>query len=177
MKREFRKMGLVLAMMTLVSSASAYAWPDVARPFCGDGYRRDSYGRGLEAGYRGGNQKPRLADDACYHLGFVRGTEIRSERPFGCEAEFNEGHKQGFAGEMEVSSSGGPCHNLGYEAGRASLDVAAREGRTDVVGSACVSAYSDGYRAALASMAAVFPSEQREFNCYGIGYADGQIFR
>jgi len=166
---------VLTALAAVISFSTVLADPlwEFSRPVCGDTYHRDSYGRGLEAGFKVLDLRPRLLlDEGCYRLGFDAGTALRDEKQPDCDRLFHQGYLQGLQGKFEVRDSAGNCHNAGYEAGGAALDVWAREGEVARVGERCVHEHARGYQDASKQLAATGAFEQPAWTCYMVGYMD-----
>lgn len=170
---------VAFAALAFIDLSGIQASANPLFPQCGMFVARDSYGRGLEAGFTSaGNLRPSLVDEVCYRMGEAKGREVRQMGEWGGDRDFAEGQKQGFNSEPSSSSTGSESFNIGYEAGMAKLDVGAREGRTDWVGSACVRAYREGY-ARSQSPDHLAPESQdnaKLTTCYMTGYNDGSVF-
>jgi hypothetical protein len=148
-------------------------------PLCQLSYRSDSYGRGLEAGFKDQelDLRPDWSDDTCYRLGLQRGRELYAGKgtvgAFECRRQFQEGMSFGFA--FNPNSAGTECFSAGYSAGSANLRIGARLGDKGTVGSACVDEYQRGRRDSLAQKVASPYGEARTSFCYQSGYFDAPI--
>lgn len=142
---------------------------------CSQSYFSDSYGRGIEAGFKGGNLRPALVDEGCYLLGIEKAQltlkEARMHSIAFCQKDFNEGYREGL--KASLLSSGNICYVDGYSAGLAALDVGAREGNTSRVGQSCVREYQRGFKAGRASAPIEPELDQKLANCYQVGHFDG----
>ena len=182
-----KQVPLAAVVFALALSASALAGtirPDDLRlspPWgstCGLSVHRDSYGKGVEAGFRGIQIRPRLVDEQCYLLGLQQGRLVASsqEIKFSCTEDFEQGRAQGLAAEIE-SGSLSDCQNAGFAAGEAALDVGAREGDTALVGTECVEQYQAGSQDAGSSHYADRPFDSKLATCYITGFNDATLFR
>ena len=124
-----RAASLLLLVLGILPSIQAQAYD----PWCSRGYRVDSYGRGIEAGFRSIDVRPNLADPFCYDLGIQRGKSLMTQPViFDCEGDFDDAYQEGL--KASSLSAGTACYNSGYLAGLSALRVGAREGRTDIAG-------------------------------------------
>ncbi|MGK5085857.1 FtsX-like permease family protein [Bdellovibrionota bacterium FG-1] len=143
---------------------------------CSVGYSSDSYGRGVEAAFRGRSSRPRLADEFCYNLGYQWGRSqlTAAGDDMECRGDFSDGYAQGL--EASSQSGGRTCYGPGYMAGRASLNIAAREGDSGVAGSNCVRLYRQGVEDFRNQIAATNPDgSAKEVSCYQLGYFEGPL--
>jgi hypothetical protein len=143
---------------------------------CAQGIRSDSYGQGIESGYRGTLHRPEQVDEICFSSGLRRAATTLAEAEIGeraCRAAFASGFDAGFTANGE--SIGDPCRNDGYMAGVASLDVGAREGNLTVVGAECVQEYGRGFEEGRAGRVAEPKLDQRLAACYRVGFYDSGV--
>ncbi len=168
-----------IALTTLLFAGlyggSVYSYP--GEPLCSDGYRADSYGRGIEAGFKGiDNLRPRHSREAnedCYQRGVRKGVSLHYETQiFDCEGDFEDGYEEGF--KASPLSAGTACYSGGYSAGKAALRVGAREGARELVGDECVDAFQKGYEDSMTGQVATIPLTNPEATCYRAGYYDAR---
>jgi len=168
----------------LLASTAAIALVTVSRPAladtfsaCGDSYHWDSYERGIRSAFsNNANLRPGLNDEGCYQAGVSQGPLARVAGDHGCDDNFSIGHADGL--NQAQRNSGGNCYALGYDAGRADLDIGAREADAPLVGGACVQAYRKGHADYIAGKT----SESTDFNapralyCYNLGLYEAPYF-
>ena len=165
-----------LAVSLLGTTAQAYI-PSID-PACGNGYRRDSYGKGLDAAFTAQLDRAQLNDEGCFQLGYAAGLELNT-RVAGCGSDVAKGKKMGFSGRTE-SGNLTQCFQVGYEAGRALLAIGARESNAKLVGDRCLSAYAQGKSDSdrcLAANAPEFLGTSPIGVCYLTGYNDADTLR
>jgi len=160
-----------VSLLCLLGATTALA-DDPYLPQCASSYHSDSFGRGIEAVILGGNHRAKLSDEGCYALGadFAR-QQLANNGGDGndweCKESFNDGRKEGL--EASSESSGVPCYGLGYSAGRADLDIAARQGDASVAGQDCVDAYKQGGGGSSPGF------ESKVSSCYSLGFFEGPL--
>lgn len=167
-----------LYMLCLFANTSmAFATVIIVEPMCAEGYRLDSYGRGIEAGFKSiADMRPNLVDEGCYQLGVRKGVSLHVESQiFDCAGDFQEGYDNGF--KVTGSTVGSACHEAGYLAGISTLRVGARERDAYWVGMDCVESYNYGYNDGKASTIKQIEAREPNDTCYKAGYLDGQMFR
>ena len=166
-------------LLSFVSAAvAAISLPARADSFhvCGESYHWDSYQRGIEAAFRGNaDLRPSLNDEGCYQAGLSEGSQARSAGDPRCDDNFSAGHAEGI--DDALDQSGGSCRALGYDAGRADLDIGARKANARVVGSACVQAYRTGHADYLAGNSGDSSrfDDPRALYCYNLGLYEGPL--
>lgn len=164
-----------LAVVLISFSVGAQVHPPYSS-LCQFSTHSDSYGRGIESAFTGENLRIRYNDENCYQLGFEAAQEaIRIEGRTGCKQDFDLGYPEGFS--ASANAAGVQCYNLGYSAGRATLDVGARDGDAASVGTKCVSAYKKG-RSDGRNNTTSTPdtASQPELSCYELGHFEASIF-
>jgi hypothetical protein len=144
---------------------------------CGDGYHWDSYERGIRSAFNGNNDdlRPGLNDEACYQAGLGDGSLASASGDSRCGENFSSGHAAGL--NQAQGQSSGNCYDLGYDAGRADLDIGAREADAPLVGGSCVQAYTKGradYMAGMSSDSKSF-DEPQALHCYKLGWYEAPI--
>jgi hypothetical protein len=167
---------LILTVFLIATSAQAYV-PSLD-PQCGTGYRRDSYGKGLDAAFTAQLDRAHLNDEGCFQLGYAAGLELNT-RVAGCSDGFTAGKKKGFAGRTE-SGDLTECFQAGYESGRALLAIGARESNAKLVGERCLNAYAAGKSDSdrcLAANSPEFLGTSPIGVCYMTGYLDADMLR
>ena len=138
------------------------------QPICGLGIAYDSYGRGIEDGFKGTTRRARLLDETCYGFGKQFGQKTRAENTWSfCTTDFEHGMKDGYA--LSSQSPDGDCYSQGYKAGEAALDIDAREGRA---AESCQKAYALGVKDWNAGQAPIVPGDVVPAHCYQMGYFD-----
>jgi hypothetical protein len=174
---------IVLALTELAAiasfSPSAQAYIPSLDPLCGQGYRRDSYGKGLDAAFTAQLDRPQLNDEACFQHGYQAGLELNTRRIQNCVTDFAKGKKMGFAGRT-VSGDLTECFQAGYESGRALLGIGARESNARLVGERCLNAYARGKSDSdrcLAQNSPEFLGTSPIGVCYMTGYLDADMLR
>jgi hypothetical protein len=157
--------------------SSVNLWLNTFGSACQFSYRSDSYGRGLEAGFRGVDLRPDLVDEGCYQLGVERGHELlEGMGTLGigeCRRQFEAGLDHGFSLVFEIARS--ECYDAGYSAGSAKLRIGARRGDKRTVGAACVDEYQRGRGDSLAGRVEDPLHDARLSFCYGAGYFDAPM--
>ncbi len=116
----------LLALLLSFSITTVYAARNPLLPLCGLGAAYDSYGQGIEAGFRGKNLRPTLHEQ-CYRLGVREGAAVARQGEFGCTKSFDEGYQAGFQGANSYETS--DCYLAGVQAGSSALD----RGASDVI--------------------------------------------
>lgn len=167
-----------LASTVFADGGTYQPWPNALISRCAHHISRDSYGRGLEAGFTGaGDLRPAWIDHECYDLGEMQGRSTARISNASVVRAFNQGMKQGLEALPPTSDSGSPAFNEGYEAGAAKLNVGSREGRTEWVGRDCVKSYQAGYaRAKHPEHLATEPQGSLKLDrCYMNGFFDGSV--
>jgi hypothetical protein len=144
---------------------------------CGDSYHWDSYERGIRSAFsKNADLRPSLNDEGCYQAGLRQGPLAIAAGDLGCDDDFSTGHADGLI--QAQRHSGGNCYDLGYDAGRADLDIGAREADVHLVGDACVRAYRKGRADYIGGTS----SESTDFNapralyCYNLGLYESPFF-
>lgn len=144
-------------------------------PRCALGYSHQSHGYGIGSGFTGRVERPTVNDEVCFNLGYQEGLEIRNSfgSSMGCEAGFQDAFRQALRGEiLVIGSAPSQCYHAGYSYGRAYLSVNARDGRSDRVGPACVSAYRRGFQDGKTPYGGTPPNDHQERACYLSGLDD-----
>lgn len=164
---------LCLGLLILLAIAQP-AFAQLYSP-CGDTYRRDSLGRGIESVFAGRALRPRLNDEGCFRAGVRQAREVKAANLLACDDDFTSGRADGLA--QATSQSGETCYALGYDAGRADLDIGAREANAALAGDACVQAYRRGRADSMVNVRSeVSISDQpRTAYCYDLGWYEGPL--
>lgn len=167
----------------LLASAAAIALVTISRPAradsfspCGDSYHWDSYQRGVRSAFSSNaDLRPSLNDEGCYQAGLSQGTQARAAGDYHCDDNFSRGHADGL--NQAQSPSGRSCHALGYDAGRADLDIGAREADAALVGGSCVGAYRKGHADYLAGTSSDYTgvNDPRALPCYNLGLYEAPL--
>jgi hypothetical protein len=166
---------LALAAAIALVTISHPALADSFSP-CGDGFHWDSYERGIRSAFSSNaDLRPRQNDEGCYQAGLGDGPLATAWGDSRCGENFSRGRGDGLA--RAQSESGGNCYDLGYDAGRADLDIGAREADARLVGDSCVSAYRKGRADYLAgiSSGSTDVSDPRALYCYNLGVYEAPL--
>jgi hypothetical protein len=179
LKMAFRKLStLVFSAITLALMASSQPAHSASYSSCGDSFHWDSYGRGTRSAFSGkADLRPRLNDEACYQYGLSQGLQLKASSDASCDDSFARGRAEGV--RYSQNQAGNACYVLGFNAGRADLNIAAREGDSSVAGSACVLAYRKGaedYRSGLANDPTDFDGAKVR-GCYGLGWYEAPLMQ
>ncbi|MBI3555061.1 MAG: hypothetical protein HY074_02205 [Deltaproteobacteria bacterium] len=161
---------VVSCALVFASAAGAAYYGPVSgyQPICGLGISYDSYGRGIEDGFKSTLRRAKQLDENCYDLGKQFGAKTRAENNWSfCVSDFDHGMKDGYA--LSSQSPDGECYSQGYKAGEAALDIDAREGKA---APACQQGYADGVKAWNAGQPASVPGDLIAAHCYQMGYFD-----
>jgi hypothetical protein len=163
----------------LLTATSAQAYVPSLDPMCGVGYRRDSYGKGLDGAFTAQLDRAQLNDEGCFQQGYQAGLELNTRQIRGCADDFAKGKKQGLRARM-MSGDLTECFQAGYESGRALLNVGARESNSKLVGERCLNAYAQGKSDSdrcLAQNSPEFLGTSPIGVCYLTGYLDADMLR
>lgn len=171
----------IIAIVITLFTSLTFAAPSLVYPYPGLGMcslstHSDSYGRGLESAFTGEDLRHQYNDEACYQLGFnyAQGV-IEEEGRSWCERDFERAYAEGF--KSSTLGAGSACYVLGYTAGRAALGVGAREGKVEMVGQRCVSAYKSGVKDGKAGRVSnARTTSQPELFCYQLGHFEFNLF-
>jgi hypothetical protein len=161
--------------LPLFFTVTSHARPFYYRPFlCETGYKADSYGRGLEAGFKAlSNLRPQKNDEVCYQRGVSDGERTsHADQVFNCPGDFDHGYTEGL--KTSALSAGTVCWSTVYSAGQAALRVGAREGNEALVGERCLREYAKGLLDGSGNKGYVSIHDEPEATCYGTGYWDGE---
>ncbi|HXN55004.1 MAG TPA: hypothetical protein VN874_01950 [Myxococcales bacterium] len=161
---------VALVMISLPARADSFS------P-CGDGYHWDSYERGIRSAFSSNDAdlRPGLNDEACYQAGLGDGPLVSASGDSRCGDNFSSGHADGL--NQAQGRSSGTCYDLGYDAGRADLDIGAREANAPLVGDSCVQAYRKGHADYLAGMSSDSTglNEPQALYCYNLGLYEAPL--
>jgi hypothetical protein len=166
---------LAFAAAIALATISQPALADSFSP-CGEGFHWDSYERGIRSAFsNNADLRPRQNDEGCYQAGLGDGPVARAWGDSRCGDNFSRGRVDGLT--QAQSESGGNCYDLGYEAGRADLDIGAREADASLVGDSCVKAYRTGHADYLAGTISdsTDASDPRALYCYNLGVHEAPL--
>jgi hypothetical protein len=153
-------------LITFSFSANVKAVP---HGLCRMSYHEDSAGRGLEAGFKNMNLRPKIVDENCYLQGVAEGSLLpKSETS--CQEDFEAGKANGL--QANSITIGRTCSSKGYIAGTALLHVAAREGNLNLVGQNCVDEYLRGVKDGNETHITETGTDNVERECYLTGFYD-----
>jgi len=148
---------------------------------CGRGIRSDSYGRGIEAGFRGQFLLPIEHDMQCYKFGLEKGKKLDNNDKF-CKNDFEDGYIEGWLSSPD--SAGYECYVAAYSAGSSARAVALRENWPYFLGLVkltskqyedCKEAYADGKEAYNKNEPPTTSLDNLENSCYMRGYYDAGV--
>lgn len=146
----------------------------VPHGLCRMSYHEDSAGRGIEAGFKNLNLRPKIVDENCYQQGVAEGSLLpKSETS--CKEDFEAGKVNGL--EANSITIGTTCSSKGYIAGTALLHVAAREGNSRLVGQNCVDEYLRGVKDGNETHVIETGTDNVERECYLTGFYDASPLR
>lgn len=163
------------SLTLVVSAASAFAgmffdytrWP--AYPVCGYGVSYDSFGRGIEDGFKSTSLRARQLDETCYNWGVLEGKKTREANTWSfCTTAFDRGRADGY--RIDSNDPADTCYAQGYKAGEAALDIDAREGNAP---SECQTEYNRGRQEARDGVSPSEPGDSVPNHCYDLGRYDG----
>lgn len=168
-------MKLLFLICSFFVSNSSYA---LFSP-CESSYHWDSYGRGLKSAfYPDRNFRARFNDESCYIMGANDGLALlENQEHTSCLRSFSKGINQGVA-YQSMNNAADNCFVKGHIAGVADLDIAAREGNSQIAGRECVKAYTEGrkdYQNNMANDSSSIDSAKAKY-CYGLGWYEAPLF-
>jgi hypothetical protein len=172
MHRGMKTLVLLFALVSSIAFADGYPRGPYF-PVCGFGVSYDSYGRGVEDGFKETRLRARALDEVCYGYGVEAGRRTRAaDRWSFCTSAFDHGRADGYA--LSSQSPDGECYSQGYKAGEAALDIDAREG---VAAAECQNSYNRGFYDAKAGQVQSPPSGNVAAHCYQVGAWDASATR
>ncbi|MGK5089607.1 hypothetical protein WDW86_18805 [Bdellovibrionota bacterium FG-2] len=128
MVKRFRFVFVLGFSVLSFASADVHAASESRNPFfsrCGIGAAYDSYGQGIEAGFRGKSLRP-TRDELCYRLGVHEGAALARDEGQECSKYFDEGFHDAFQDLVGAEVSN--CYLAGLQAGASALNRGEHEG-------------------------------------------------